>query len=407
MTTIGVSDREESGAVGSGLTPVLVVSRSNIVSGAERVLISLAPEMAHLGYEMVLGCPPGSPFGEIWSELGLQTIDLPAPSYGGLRRPGSKRRPSPAKMATDADKMLSSAKHMASLAAEYSLVHSNSLWGHLEAAVAGRLARRPVVLHLHDMVLPGFGRYVLGAAVGMSSAAVAISQAVASCVPAFARSRVVVQPNGIDHHRFSPDHPEGSLPSVPGPVDSPLVGIVGRIDPEKGVHEVVRAVARLQERGLRPRLVVAGEPTTSGDYYDRVHAEATLLLGDRVSFLGQVSDASGLMAGLDVLVNASRSEPFGMTILEAQACGTPVVAAAGGGAVEIVEDGVTGLLFPPGDDAALAGAISQILENPSLARSLSTSARDRVVEQFGIQAAAARLARLYASLVRPGPLPKP
>lgn len=398
-TKAGSYDRDTVATI-EGKTPILVVSRSAIVSGAERVLLSLAPLMAERGYEPALAAPPGSSFGRAWAELGLRWLAWEPAQYGGLRLGDTQARPGPASMASDWGRTVFAAARLARLAREFSLVHSNSLPGHLEAALAGRIARRPVVLHLHDMVRPGLGRYVLGTAAALASASLAISDAVAACVPPPGRRKVLAAPNGVDHLRFRPGLADQALRARLSPDGAPLVGIVGRLDPEKGIDVVIRAVARLSPSTTAPpRLVVVGSPSREHSYADLVGSLASRLLGERAVFTGQVDDVAGILSCLDVLVNASRAEPFGMTILEAQACGVPVVAAAAGGAVELVRDGHSGLVFPPGDEAALASALERLIADPALARRLANTARLQVEQHFGLEVAASRLAALYDSLV--------
>ena len=138
-----------------------------------------------------------------------------------------------------------SARRLAQLARAADVVHSNSLWAHLDCAVAGRLARRPVVLELHDLVRPGLGRVVLRAAVRLASSAIAVSRAVADTVGADLHGLRVI-PQAVDPERFHPGPPDASwrarLSSRP---DEPIVGVVGRVDPEKGIGTVVRAMAML------------------------------------------------------------------------------------------------------------------------------------------------------------------
>jgi len=103
---------------------------------------------------------------------------------------------------------------------------------------------------------------------------------------------------------------------------------LGRIDPEKGIELVARAVARLPDPNGDAQLVIVGASLVGGNEYEEsVRAEVARLLGERARFTGPTDDVPSVMRNLDVLVNASRAEPFGLTVLEAQACGVAVVAA--------------------------------------------------------------------------------
>src|SRR5580692_10560713 len=223
---------------------VLVVSTSPHVWGAERSLLGLAPLMGECGIALTLASPPG-PFSETWSAMRLPHVALPAPDRLGLRT-ASDGRPGVRALLKETAITGRSARGLAQLARGADVIHSNSLWIHLDCALAGRIARRPVVLELHDLVRPGLGRKVLRAAVRLASASVAVSRAVADTVGT-TRGRLLVIPQAVDTERFHPGPPAASwrarLSSRP---DQPIVGVVGRVDPEKGIRTVVRAMALLE-----------------------------------------------------------------------------------------------------------------------------------------------------------------
>jgi hypothetical protein len=133
------------------------------------------------------------------------------------------------------------------------------------------------------------------------------------------------------------------------------------MDPEKGISVLVEAVHRLNTAGRRVNLVVVGAPTrTTLAWSQAMQEEAATVLGSRVRFIGARADVPEILRSIDVMVNASDCEPFGRSVLEAQASGTPVVASDAGGIPEFVDDGRTGLLVPPRDPARLASAIGRL-----------------------------------------------
>jgi glycosyltransferase involved in cell wall biosynthesis len=292
-----------------------------------------------------------------------------------------------------------SARSLVRLARDADVVHSNSLWGHLDCALAGRLARRPVVLELHDLVRPGLGRVVLRAAMRLASGTVAISRAVADTVGPDRRGLRII-PQAVDPERFHPGPPDAAwrarLSSRP---DEPLVGIVGRVDPEKGIGTVVQAMTMLEGPAARSHLAVVGAPAMDdGSYETELRAEASSLLGDRSRFVGPVDEVPAVLRSLDVLVNASASEPFGLSVLEAQACGVPVIGTDAGGIPEFVTDGETGLLVAPGRPDALAAGLSRILGAPALRRHLAAEARAGVVARHTLAVRAGELADVYRTV---------
>jgi glycosyltransferase involved in cell wall biosynthesis len=384
-----------------GLVRVLVVSTSPQVWGAERSLLALAPPLQARGIALTLVSPAGA-LAQAWSALGLAHVELAAPARDGLRTAGDGR-PGPLGLAREVVTTVRGARRLARLARRADVIHSNNLWGHLDCALAGRFARRPVVLELHDLVRPGLGRSVLRAAMRLASSTVAVSRAVAETVGADAE-RVRVIPQAVDAERFHPGPPDAAwrarLSSSP---DEPIVGVVGRVDPEKGIRTVVRAMALLDGPAERSHLAVVGAPALDdGSYETELRAEASGLLGDRSRFVGPVDDVPTMLRSLDILVNASTSEPFGLSVLEAQASGVPVIGTDAGGIPEFVTDGETGLLVAPGRPDALAAGLRRILGAPGLRDELVVAARNGVVAHHTLDARAAVLAGVYRSLVHPG-----
>lgn len=182
-----------------------------------------------------------------------------------------------------------------------------------------------------------------------------------------------------------------------------IVGIVGRLQAWKGQKVFLQAAAQLAQAHPDSRYVVVGGAILGweGDYPQQLQRLASDLgISECVHFAGHQDDVYPWFDAMDVVVHASFGESFGLILVEAMALGKPLVAAAAGGPLEIVEDGVSGLLVPPGDDAALAGAIERILDDPGLASSLAAGARDRAAE-FSSEAMTARFATLLTDLTSP------
>jgi glycosyltransferase involved in cell wall biosynthesis len=375
---------------------VLEVSFSRQVWGAELVSMELAEPLARRGVDLTLAAPPGGELEEHWRRRGLPFLGLEVPERAGIRHPAHGRRPGARALGTELLATVSAVRAISRAARPFDLVRSNSLWAHLDCALAGRMARRAVALDLHDLVRPGAGRTLLGAAVRLATVSTAISEAVADSAGRRARSRVEVVPLAVDLERFCPGpaSPEvrGHLSADPG---APLVGIVGRIDPEKGVDVVVRAMQMLTGDAARAHLVVVGSGGLAPDGYpERVRNEAERMLGSRVRFVGRMRDVPAVLRALDVLVNASVAEPFGMSVLEAQACGVAVVGTRAGGIPDFVIDGDNGLLVASGDADALAKALDALVTDPDLRTRLAARGR-RSAEGRGVEDRAGVMAELY------------
>jgi glycosyltransferase involved in cell wall biosynthesis len=384
---------------------VIEINNSPTAWGAEFAVMALAAPLAERGVDLVLASPLGGDLPEQWEKLGLRHIPLDIPTRQGIRAADGDSRPGPVTLAKETAITARSVRRIAKVAKEGDVLNSSSLWTHFDTAVAGRLARRPVVLDMHDIVRPGMGRRLLTAAVRLSSAAISVSQAVSDCVgPAGARNLRIMVP-AVELDRFHPGPPDLELRRrLTSSVEDPLVGIVGRIDPEKGIHLVVEAVAALSGRAGRAHLAVIGSPGfDSGDYLDQLKADAARLLGDRARFVGRLDDVPAALRTIDLAVNASAAEPFGLSILEAQASGVPVVATQSGGVADFLTDGDNALLVPVGDAGALSVAIGRVLNDPDLAASMSHSGRTLAEAGHGIDGFADDLAALYRRLCGQAP----
>jgi glycosyltransferase involved in cell wall biosynthesis len=160
-----------------------------------------------------------------------------------------------------------------------------------------------------------------------------------------------------------------------------VIGIVGRLQPWKGQAIFLRAASLLarERSGLR-FLVVGGAILGWEGSYEadlRASAERDPVLKGRVHFTGHLDDVYPWMDAMDIVVHASFGEPFGLVLVEALALAKPLIATDVGGPLEILEDGVSGLLVHPGDPYAIARAVRRILDEPGLADCLSTGARAR------------------------------
>jgi glycosyltransferase involved in cell wall biosynthesis len=178
------------------------------------------------------------------------------------------------------------------------------------------------------------------------------------------------------------------------PLDRLIVGTVGRLQPWKGQHRVLHALARVCEaRESVHGLIVGGDAFGLSPEYERyLHClAADLGLQENVTFTGHVRDAASYFSAMDIFVNASFREPFGIVLLEAMAAGLPVVAFDSGGPREIVEPGRSGMLVHEGTNEALASAIETLLVDRQLAARLGEAGRERFRRHFTAERMAGEL----------------
>jgi glycosyltransferase involved in cell wall biosynthesis len=178
----------------------------------------------------------------------------------------------------------------------------------------------------------------------------------------------------------------GSQPVLPELcATAPVVGVVGRLQPWKGQHRLLAAQALLRQRGQDLHLVIVGGDAygLSSDYAESLPSLVSELgLADSVTMTGQVPDAGPYIERMDILVNVSDDEPFGIVLLEGMARGVAVVAVNSGGPPEIIDDRETGLLARSGEPSDLADTLGALLASPDLRRSLARAGQERFLRDF-------------------------
>jgi len=207
--------------------------------------------------------------------------------------------------------------------------------------------------------------------------------------------RVVVIHNGIDPDRFRRVERRDALDRRG--VRPPYVLFVGRITEQKGIFHLLEATRKLPA-GVQVVLCASAPDTPEiEERLRRALADHPNVLW--ISEMVPVDEVIQLYSHAAVFACPSVYEPFGLINLEAMACGTPVVASAVGGILEVVEDGRTGLLVPPGNADALATALRRVLDDRDLAARLGQAGRRRVEERFSWASVAERTAGVYAEAI--------
>ena len=386
----------------TGPARVLIIEQGDGLWGAQRYLLRLAPLLEARGYEQVLAAPQDSAVARTWRSDGRPQVHFPVPPDRRVRRRGDRGPLSPLLLTRELARTAANARRIAALASALGIdcIHANAHWSHLEAAIGGRLAGVPVVLHLHELTLPGIAGRMRAPAVRIAAASVAVSNAVSDCLPERARSRVSVIHNGVDPIALSPGpaHP-GIRRELAADPSAPIALAMCRMDPRKGIDQIIRAVAALPGDLRRTQLAIVGSMSPDQGLAARLRKLGAELLGARVRFLGPREDIAALLRAVEVLVQASSSEGLPLSVLEAQACEAPVVAYPAGGTSEVVRDGETGLLARPDDVADLSACIGRVLTQPGLRSHLVRGARAQVVAEFTLDRQADRQARLLEELV--------
>lgn len=218
--------------------------------------------------------------------------------------------------------------------------------------------------------------------------------------------RVLTLHDAIDTQRFSPERGDRERVRKEFGYDTktPVVGFVGRFSPGKGHEELLRAAAILKESYPDVRYLVVGEPSHAEESYaEEIRALARELNVDSiVRFAGFRKDIPDVMAAFDLFAFPSHAESFGIVLIEAMAMERPVVSTNCDGVLDIMVHGETGLMVPPRDAGAFAGALRKLLDDSSLRARMGSSARRRVTTLFNQQLQLDRLEAIYHSVLDSG-----
>jgi len=210
-------------------------------------------------------------------------------------------------------------------------------------------------------------------------------------------SRVTVIYPGVDSKQFSIGEPSVVARRRLGlPDQGAVIGVLARLDPVKRHADLIVAFPQILQVAPTTRLIFVGDGSAAPNLRRLVHETGVT---EQVDFLGARRDIPWILRALDLLVLPSQQEGLPNSILEAMAAGVPVVATRVGGIPEIVIDGETGLLVPPGDPVALANAINSLLMNPEVRQRMGSHGRARVEANFTARRAAAELEALYRRLL--------
>ncbi len=212
----------------------------------------------------------------------------------------------------------------------------------------------------------------------------------------FPAKKVYVIPNGVDTNRFAPLPDAASVRTEIGVgAADPVVSIVAALRPEKNHELFLEMAARVLQQVSDAKFLVIGDGPCREPLEERA---ADLSITASVRFLGTRSDIPRLLATSDVFALTSHNEANPVSILEAMSVGKPIVATNVGSIKEVVTEGETGFLVPPGDAAALTTRVVELLSDPLRAQAMGAAAREVVVEGWSVDAMVRRYERLIASI---------
>jgi len=277
------------------------------------------------------------------------------------------------------------------------VIHAHGIKAQMFSVGLAPLVRARIIWHVHDFLRHRrFWRIFQTLARLVPDLLIVPSHAVAREFPRWENVRII--PNGVDLEEFAPSSPRRAA-------GSRRVGMIGALAPWKGHFVFLQAAERVSRVLPDVEFLIVGDEIydTTGHRGFRQAVEREVArrgLSSRVHFTGFCADIVPILQKLDVVVHCSlEPEPFGRVLVEAMACGVPVVAARGGATEEIVRDGESGLLVPPGDAECLAEAILTLLRDPSQLAEMGRSARAQAECAFDLREQVRRIEELYESLL--------
>lgn len=204
----------------------------------------------------------------------------------------------------------------------------------------------------------------------------------------FFRDRIRIIPNCLNLKFFPPV--EENKHVVEGRL--PVVGTYGTLTEHKGQRDFLQAAKGVLARGVDAEFLIMGHGPDKQTLRDLAEQ---LQISKRLTFSASTITDSRNISNIDIFVEPTRKEGFGMSVLQAMATGIPVIASGVGGIFSLIEDGVSGLLVSAGDTQGMIDGICRLLENPGLRQELAHNARARVEKEFSAKKIAARLLKFY------------
>ncbi len=273
------------------------------------------------------------------------------------------------------------------------IIHAHIARDYPVAALASRLSGIPFVLTRHVLFpMKRIQRPILRQVSGVIAPSLAIYEALRN-EKIFDEKVISHIEHGIDIKHFA------DLPKTPH--SGINVGSVGHIDPIKGFDILIDAAKRVAAERDDISFTIVGEDKSKDGRHRKLIERKIIDLGlqQKVQLIGWVDDIRPTFAEMDIFVSAARQEPFGLVMGEAMATGIPVIATRSEGAVEFVEDGLSGMLVPLEDPHALAAAILKLASDIRLRTTLVKNAADRVNNLFAIERMVSQTETFYRSII--------
>jgi len=369
-------------------TRILYVHGIEAIGGAERDLIALLKTLDRRTWEPHVVCPGTGPFRE---QLHAIAVPAHALSFPPWRKPLAvfQRRSAIGSLGTIVSRL------------DPALIHVNDMWWvpHTVRAVASRSSSPvPIVVHVRQEIEPvKVGRYELDRV----EAVIAISRQIEESLihGGVSAKKVRTLYSGIDLSKIQIVHDAQAIRQMIGlPNEAVLLGTVANLFARKGYEVMLRALPAIVRAVPTVHYVIVG--SDENGYADRLNRLAgELNIADRVHIVGFQDPVEPFLSALDLYVHPALMEGFGIAVVEAMAMGKAVVATTTGGLPEVVAQGETGLLVPPGDVESLAATVVSLLDDTVRREQMGRNGKIRAQERFGLDASVAQVEQLYGEVL--------
>ena len=366
---------------------ILYVHGIGSIGGAERDLIALLSRLDRRVWQPAIACPEAGPLRGVAQAQDVPTYPVNLPPWRKVSSLGSRN---------------TAVRRLRTLLVDVqpALVHVNDLWWvpHTVRAVAGLSHRIPIIAHVRQETQP---RKVSQYALDRVDYVVAVSHQVEQGVltGGVESHRVRMHYSGVDCSAMAISGDNHDVRAQHGvPRQALLIGTIANLLPLKGYEVMLDALpAVLAAMPTVHYLIIGGGEAEYGTRLKAMTVERGI--AERVHFAGFQKSVASYLSALDLYVHPSLKEAFGLAVVEAMAMGKAVVATTTGGLPEVVAQGETGLLAPPGDAESLAAAVVSLLEDKVRCEQMGRSGKARAQERFSLDASVRHMEQLYGEVL--------
>jgi glycosyltransferase involved in cell wall biosynthesis len=384
----------------SGQKPVqiLYINSMSKISGAELSLLDLMVNLDRCQFQPIFLCPSPGPFTDLCTQNKIPTILLPSllPNFGKASRRFRRFIPNAIEIARIAKK-----EHIR-------LIHSNNPRVGYSGGLGARLSGIPSVVHARDYYRTPFNSVMKSLFLrAISDRIITVSRAtydaVTTRLPALKKNTRIIYDGISPLPVYSQNEIDSFRYKFGMQRKKPLLAVVGALSELKDQENAIKAMHVILVKFPDAKLLVVGEPIDHpGEVYEMRLRNTIQRLGieRNVILTGFRNDIPLLMSSIDLLIHVpALPEALGRVIIEASLQGTMVIGSAIGGIKEIILDGQTGILVPPGQPDQISEAVIQLLNNPLKADQMRRSAIERVKKEFTIERYVSQIQDVYNELL--------